>query len=784
MTYLCPLNIVNQYFFMKQIARFRHLLWSAATIFAVGLAVSCTEEISTDDRFTASDYTIMSFLEHSDSAYRYTEYASLLHQVSISEQSNSTVAQLLATRGAYTCFAPNNKAIYDYLDSLYKKGIISEPSWNGFRSEATLDSVRKVIVYNSVLDGSNIDKVLEMGDILSQNDEDEFTLPNLNDRKLYKTHVDQTDSIFINGHALIDLRNRDVKTLNGRVHEVHAVIAPSNDTMADMFRQIVAENEKGFVVMAKLILACGLEDTLSKTQDDEWEYRYKNQIVKDLPVHSTGEGIGPIPDHRKYGFTIFSETDDFWEQTLAAEGIHKSYNEIEAADIVNFLIQKGAYPHARQDNDFKNEENILNQFVTYHILPEKLTPEKLVIHYNENGYCWSTTEGRYTVPVYEYFTTMGKRRLLKIYQSKESAEEDDERSDGNAGIYLNRFPILRNGRGMFSDESIYSNNDYHESGMFKDPGTYAYIYPDENRGVKVRFEAEDAARHTKLLNSCIYPIERLLVYTENIQNRFAGERIRINMAAMFPEMINNELRRPMGKYSFSPADHPTGGTVGFPVEYNYLADVSMHQGTGFYYLSGYNRQWSNYQGDEFNIIGKYEFTMKLPPVPKRGHYEVRFGVSSNSKIRSMCQVYFGDNPNYLPAKDIPMDLRIGFVQHRFKNADQTSTFGYTSVADYEADAKLSMEEQDEINKALRARGFMKGPRYFHCRQNTDASNLAYLQPHVTRRIMVSEDMDPDKEYYIRFKNVLDDESLQFFMDYFEFVSKEVYDNPVEPEDMW
>ena len=770
---------------MKQIARFRHLLWSATTIFAVGLAVSCTEEISTDDRFTASDYTIMSFLEHSDSAYRYTEYASLLHQVSISEQSNSTVAQLLATRGAYTCFAPNNKAIYDYLDSLYKKGIISEPSWNGFRSEATLDSVRKVIVYNSVLDGSNIDKVLEMGDILSQNDEDEFTLPNLNDRKLYKTHVDQTDSIFINGHALIDLRNRDVKTLNGRVHEVHAVIAPSNDTMADMFRQIVAENEKGFVVMAKLILACGLEDTLSKTQDDEWEYRYKNQIVKDLPVHSPGEGIGPIPDHRKYGFTIFSETDDFWEQTLAAEGIHKSYNEIEAADIVNFLIQKGAYPHARQDNDFKNEENILNQFVTYHILPEKLTPEKLVIHYNENGYCWSTTEGRYTVPVYEYFTTMGKRRLLKIYQSKESAEEDDERSDGNAGIYLNRFPILKNGRGMFSDESSKdNNNNYHESGMFKDPGTYAYIYPDENRGVKVRFEAEDAARHTKLLNSCIYPIERLLVYTENIQNRFAGERIRINMAAMFPEMINNELRRPMGKYSFSPADHPTGGTVGFPVEYNYLADVSMHQGTGFYYLSGYNRQWSNYQGDEFNIIGKYEFTMKLPPVPKRGHYEVRFGVSSNSKIRSMCQVYFGDNPNYLPAKDIPMDLRIGFVQHRFKNADQTSTFGYTSVADYEADAKLSMEEQDEINKALRARGFMKGPRYFHCRQNTDASNLAYLQPHVTRRIMVSEDMDPDKEYYIRFKNVLDDESLQFFMDYFEFVSKEVYDNPVEPEDMW
>ena len=161
---------------MKDMTSIRRSTWGILAALLIGFMASCTEEINTEDRFTASDYTIMSFLEHSDSAYRYTEYASLLHQVPISEQSNSTVAQLLATRGAYTCFAPNNEAIHDYLDSLYKKGIISEPSWNGFRSEATLDSVRKVIVYNSVLDGSNIDKVLEMGDILSQNDEDEFTL--------------------------------------------------------------------------------------------------------------------------------------------------------------------------------------------------------------------------------------------------------------------------------------------------------------------------------------------------------------------------------------------------------------------------------------------------------------------------------------------------------------------------------------------------------------------------------------------------------------------------------
>ena len=188
--------------------------------------------------------------------------------------------------------------------------------------------------------------------------------------------------------------------------------------------------------------------------------------------------------------------------------------------------------------------------------------------------------------------------------------------------------------------------------------------------------------------------------------------------------------------------------------------------------------------DEFNIIGKYEITMKLPPVPTKGHYEIRFGVSSGSNVRSMCQVYFGDNLNYLPAMGIPMDLRIGFYRHRFADGKHlNSNLGYSSEDDYKAELKLTMEEQDEITKALRARGFMKGPKYYHCGAGTSAS-LGNECEWVTRRIMVSADMDPDKTYYIRFKNVLNNATLQFFTDYLEFVSKDVYDNPVEPEDYW
>ena len=209
---------------MKHIAKIHQLKLALAAFFIGALAIGCTEDIDTSARFTLKEYTVLSYLE-SDS--NYSEYVKLINQVPISRRSESTVAQLLSARGKFTCFAPNNKAIQDYLDTLYTRGIFNQPTWEGAPNEETLDSVRKVIVLNSVIDGSRNDDIYEVGDIAAKDDNDEFQTANMNDRKLYKTSIEQTDSIFINGIALIDLNNRDIETINGRVHEVHAVIAPS-----------------------------------------------------------------------------------------------------------------------------------------------------------------------------------------------------------------------------------------------------------------------------------------------------------------------------------------------------------------------------------------------------------------------------------------------------------------------------------------------------------------------------------------------------------------------------
>lgn len=789
--------------YYNHIQRFTFLIMLAVS---GGWLMSCNEEVDMSDRYTFTDETVLSYLqkdlERDDNKRvgipydsRFNEYVKLLGEVPISDYSSATVAQLLSARGHYTVFAPDNKAIADYLQDLKDKGVITEASWDGFNDlpngAAVLDSIRKVIVYNSIID-CNEEEAYNLGTfpkISSTNPKksEDFERPNLNDRKLYWTYDLSTDDYdsryqYINGKALIDLSLRDLEAINGRIHGIHGIIAPSNETMRDLFDKWVTERSGQFTIFARLLRDCGLFDTLSKTQDEAWEVVFKTNQVTDLGKHPSFGEYGHVPEHRKYGFTIFAEPDDLWLTELASVGITKDKDDVTTDDVKQYLLAKNVYTDATTGTDYSNENNIVNRFVTYHVLPEAISSGKLVIHYNEMGHDYTIQTSR-SIPVYDYYTTMGRRRLLKIYQpGKETAED---------GIYLNRFPVLRNWRGAYSYENA-NINDYQESGDFKAVSGSGMNYQaldgmHENRGVKI-ITSEETSSEEGPLNGYIYALDRMLVYTENVQNQLHNERIRIDCATMFPEMINNDWRRPMGYYQVPRrCTHGCKNCVAFPAqpEYPYFKDLWIEKGSQFYYLPGYACGWSNYQMDEYNVVGNYEFTMKLPPVPKDDIYELRFGVSAGSNNRSMCQVYFGEDRSYLPAADIPMDLRVGFVNTRFYGgASQVSPFGYSTANEYKADANKTQEEQDEIDKLLRSRGFMKGPQYFFYGNNPSEDMLARRQEHVTRRVMVRQRMSPNKTYYIKFKNVLQNEKLEFYMDYLEFVSKEVYDNPNEPEDIW
>ena len=62
--------------------------------------------------------------------------------------------------------------------------------------------------------------------------------------------------------------------------------------------------------------------------------------------------------------------------------------------------------------------------------------------------------------------------------------------------------------------------------------------------------------------------------------------------------------------------------------------------------------------------------------------------------------------------------------------------------------------------------------------------LLAVNRNIVRRIVTRQTLDPDKTYYLKIKSVLDTETAEFYMDHIEYCPKEIYDNPVTPEDIW
>ena len=686
------------------------------------LLTACKENIDTSVRYVFTTNTVASYLQKHE---QYSDYCRLLGKTPVSTLSRTTLLQLLSARGNYTVFAPTNEAIQLYLDTLVKQNIIDEASWNGFRDSASLDSIEKVIVYNSIIDGGDDNKFATY-DFPTTN-KAEIPLANMYGRKLTVTYnTSDPNAIAINDSPL-DENNRDIPVLNGFVHAVSRVIAPSNDALADLLSTIISDKEEGYYVAAMLADAVGLMDTLSRIRDDAYEMLYLSG--QDLN-HYTGTRIKWAPEHRYFGFTYFAETDEFWSRTLG-----KPTLDITVGDVMDYLIENDIYPDAIRDDHYENENNLLNRFVTYHFLPMMLGPDRLVIHYNERGY--EPVFGTMGVAMTEYYTTMGKPRLLKVFESKESE-----------GVYLNRFPQIDNGR----------HGTYHELSCKPDKEGIFIGEPNRRGRYNVR-------------NGIIYPIEQLLVYDDKTRNAMGQERIRWDACAMFPEMMTNDIRLP----TLTDQRHMDAC---FPIDniYRYLNNAWIAEGTEFAYSSGRGRNWGNYLSDEFQWWGILDVTLRMPPVPRRGTYELRFGIQNGDNSRSMVQCYWGTNRDALYATGLPLDTRIGGRE------THTAVGVFPSGVGWEEDT----EDDDynaEVDKKMRNKDYMKSVEIM-CGGNPGNTNSMRAIVSCLRRVILRQTLDPDETYYIRFKGVLDDAKKFLYVDFFEYCPKEVYDNPETPEDIW
>ena len=700
------------------------------TIILLLLLSSCTESIDTSSRYVFTEHTIASYLEsHAD----YSQYVSVLKKVPVSRRSNTSMYQLLSARGNYTIFAPTNAAIDAYLQKLVDDDLIASPSWDAFTDSVMLDSIRKVIAHNSVIDGGDHSEQVFYSAKFPEVNNGEIFIPNMLDHKVNVSTFKNNDTIFVCGDCPLDPRNYDIPVINGVIHQTHKVIAPDDVSAGRYLRLLIENDQEGYLVMAKCLQACGLFDTLSVIRDETYETLYQMGKIPDLNaymIHGFTDASGNSssnalsPEHRKYGFTIFAEPDAYWR----SQGIDPHASNVPEL-VQQWIMDNRMYLSDdiyTTDANYRNPDNVLNQWVNYHLLPMRIEANKLVYHWNETGYSRATKA--LSIPVMEWYATMGKHRLIKIFESKESQ-----------GVYLNRFPNINKER----------TGDGHEISCDRD-----------KVGCLIQKESEDAIIND-MVNAIIYPIDAPLAFNNATRDNLGKERLRIDCFALFPESMTNGIRR--ADSSDDKFNH-----VYIPTDkyYRYFNNMSiMSEDTHFIHFNGYNVSWENYDGDEDKWLGRYDVMFTLPPVPKRGTYELRYKVLATS-ARGVVQMYVGSDPNNLPVAGIPVDLTMS-IQDLW---GQSATIADTEDQDYNA----------EIDKKMRNNGFMKAS------QSVTSNSNKWERGSIrcSRRIIWRGTMDPNLTYYVRFKSVLDSDKKELYMDYIELCPKEVYDNPEEPEDLW
>ena len=682
---------------------FSRLLLAAAVPVMLGLA-SCKEDIDESNLYTFTGETIEDFLVNRSDQYSSFNY--ILSRVGYDK--------ILSAYGTYTCFAPNNKAIEEYIDSLYDDTSNKDFEHNGMTSrglEGLSDSLCNDIALYHLLSTEVMGVDLSNG----------FTSSTLLGRIISASVDTLTSDIMINNFSAITTMDNELE--NGVVHEIDNVLRRSNRLVAGELEQ-----HPEFSIFSQALNMTGLGDSLI----------LEKKMAK-YTVTNTYNFY--VPEECRMGYTLFAESDE----TLAANNINSIDELIEFANNAYARCAdqgSGWYDYYRNKgfqvstgNDYTSPTNALNMYVRYHILKYFVPYDKLVYSFNEVA----------KATLFEYYETMLPFTLMKV-----------TRISGKRR--LNRWVA----NSTLTDRVAEEGSD--------------------NIRTVLREGIEVKNNNIMASNGFIHPIADMLVYDQAVPTGVLNERLRFDDTALFPEMTSNSFRLisdaevnalNAGKTG---SDGALGGNY-IRIPEGFFDNLAFYNGenTRLYYLPGQSNGWSNYQGDEFNCMGAYDFAFRLPPVPD-GTYELRMGYTANGN-RGMLQFYLGRSRELtsMKALDIPLDMRRVPVNNPDGSPDTNSGTGwslYTNTDDMGVESDANMHNLN----------WMRGPLYYTVGKG--GSTVARANAQDLRRIITKMQFEQG-EYWLRFKTVLPElTTSQFHLDYIELCPENVYNNNQYVEDMY
>lgn len=514
---------------------------------------------------------------------------------------------------------------------------------------------------------------------------------NMNDDFIEMT----SDSDVTNNNALLVYVNKNSRLIqkddsvtNGVVHVIDHVIKASSQFLPSLM-----EDNPNLTIFCQALRLTGMADSLTKYIDETYTVDPDSAVGgKGFGVvnSTAGDGSGQktttyYPDHRYFKFTAFVEPDSVYH----THGIHN----IDDLKAYAKQVYDESYPEdaGKYDEDFKDRRNPLNRFVSYHLI-NRIGPRDYWVHCKGPIY-----EQKFLTNVAdpeEYFETMAPHTIMRFC------------SNPGEEVYINR-------KGFRTNYTV--------------------------RGIRVLKTEESGGYQQSCSNGMYHYIDDILVYSYDVRWNVLNRRLRFDGSTLSPDFMNARARM-----YYMNKDRMM---IGF--KHGYLTDFKMNNSNTFIGCGNEQTGWVHYQGSGICITGeKYDASVKLPPVPHDGTYEVRMGYSQGND-RGIAQVYLNNEPC-----GIPVSFRI-----------------FDSNTGWEPDIN-DEEENKAMDKALRNRGFMKAMDSYGS-TDTPLRN----QPNCIRRILVRKFLSANQENWLRFRQILSGSSLYMSLDYIELCPKDVYDSP-------
>lgn len=487
---------------------------------------------------------------------------------------------------------------------------------------------------------------------------------------------------------------RDDSVENGVVHTLDRVIQPSSSYLPEKLLE-----DKNVSLFASALTLTGLADSLYEYLDLDY-YVDPDSVFKPIPFHRSGESDFRMyyPEHRMKRFTVLVETN----KVFAEAGIN-SLDDLKAhaKEVYDEMYPEDA---GLYDDDWTNRKNPLNRFVAYHLLPYYAAINDFTI--SESGINYKTTCAMPSlIDCTDWYTTLMPGTIMKF-------------SSPSDGLFINRKGVGKN----FTVEGV---KVYTPTEMKK-------IHDQELEEAGLPVEELDQLA----LNGIYHYIDKVLEYNKETRDVVFNDRIRWDVITMSPEFLNVGARGNTSRTHLTALKEVDGW------DFHGIVPTLTVRERGV---------WMATYSDAVDLIGQFDVSFKLPPVPENT-YEIRFAYGAGND-RGVVQIYFGEKDNMQPM-GLPIDFRIW---------GPDPSIGW--VADTE-----DTEENRAIDKAMHNRGIMKEMDSW----NQGGSNNLRANNGKFRKILTTQRLDPNKEYWLRIKLVLDNPEAELPINYFEFCPKSVY----------